>query len=66
MGGRFAHPPSPLSFRIMRGSDCQPLLRYVKETGLGGIEAITPRPEGDVTLDEIKEALGNDLFLLDG
>lgn len=46
--------------------DCRPLLRYAKETGLDGIEAITPRPQGDVTLEEIKDALGDDLFLLDG
>jgi hypothetical protein len=46
--------------------DCGPLLRYAKETGLDGIEAITPRPQGDVTLDEIKAALGDELFLLDG
>jgi hypothetical protein len=46
--------------------DCKPLLRYAKETGLDGIEAITPCPQGDVTLEEIKDALGDDLFLLDG
>jgi hypothetical protein len=46
--------------------DCAPLLPYAKETGLDGIEAITPKPQGDVTLDEIKEALGDEMFLLDG
>ena len=46
--------------------DCRPLLPYARETGLDGIEAITPRPQGDVTLEEIKEGLGDDLFLLDG
>lgn len=46
--------------------DCGPLLRYARETGLDGIEAITPHPQGDVTLEEMKEALGDDLFLLDG
>jgi len=45
--------------------DCKPLLPYAKDTGLDGIEAITPQPQGDVTLDEIKEALG-DMWLLDG
>ena len=44
---------------------CAPLLRYARETGLDGIEAITPKPQGDVVLEEIKEALG-DMFLLDG
>jgi hypothetical protein len=46
--------------------DCKPLLPYARETGLDGIEAITPKPQGDVTLEEIKEALGDQLFLLDG
>jgi len=45
--------------------DCKPLLPFAKETGLDGIEAITPRPQGDVTLEEMKAALG-DMFLLDG
>ena len=44
---------------------CKPLLPYAKETGLDGIEAITPLPQGDVTLEETKQALG-DMFLLDG
>jgi len=46
--------------------DTRPLLPYAKETGLDGIEAITPRPQGDVTLAEIKTALGDEIFLLDG
>jgi hypothetical protein len=46
--------------------DTKPLLQFARETRLDGIEAITPWPQGDVTLDEIKEALGDDLFLLDG
>ena len=33
---------------------------------MDGIEAITPIPQGDVTLEEIKEGLGEELFLLDG
>jgi len=45
--------------------DTKPLLRYARETGLDGIEAITPKPQGDVTLEEAKAALG-DMFLLDG
>jgi hypothetical protein len=44
---------------------CKPLLPYARETGLDGIEAITPLPQGDVTLEETKKALG-DMFLLDG
>jgi hypothetical protein len=46
--------------------DTGPLLPYARETGLDGIEAITPWPQGDVTLEQIKEALGDTMFLLDG
>ncbi|WP_428938998.1 uroporphyrinogen decarboxylase family protein [Fontivita pretiosa] len=45
--------------------NCKPLLRYARQTGLDGIEAITPLPQGDVTLEEVRQALG-DMFLLDG
>ncbi len=43
----------------------KPLLPYARDTGLDGIEAITPLPQGDVTLEEAKAALG-DMYLLDG
>ena len=46
--------------------DTKSLLPFAHETGLDGIEAITPEPQGDVTLEEVKEALGDDIFLLDG
>ena len=46
--------------------DVGPLLRYAQQTGLDGIEAITPKPQGDVDLAEIKAALGDRLFLIDG
>lgn len=46
--------------------DTGPLLPYAKETGLDGIEAITPKPQGDVSLEQIKEGLGDQLYLLDG
>jgi hypothetical protein len=42
------------------------LLPFAKVCGLDGIEAITPAPQGDVTLEETKEALGDDVFLIDG
>ncbi len=45
--------------------DTKTLLPLAKETGLDAIEAITPVPQGDVTLEETKAALG-DMFLLDG
>jgi hypothetical protein len=44
----------------------KPLLKYAKRSGLDGIEAITPLPQGDVTIEEAKEALGDDIYLLDG
>ena len=46
--------------------DVKPLLQFARETGLDGIEAVTPAPQGDVTLEEIKSALGDDMFLQDG
>ena len=46
--------------------DCRPLLPYARETGLDGIEAITPAPQGDVTLEETRTALGDSMFLIDG
>ena len=46
--------------------DVKPLLKYAKFSGLDGIEAITPKPQGDVTLEEIKAALGDEMFLVDG
>jgi hypothetical protein len=46
--------------------DTKTLLPYARVSGLDGIEAITPAPQGDVTLEEVKEALGEDVFLLDG
>ncbi len=46
--------------------DCGPLLPHAQETGLDGIEAITPAPQGDVTLEQIREGLGDQMFLLDG
>jgi hypothetical protein len=46
--------------------DTKPLLPYARQTGLDGIEAVTPKPQGDVTLEEVKESLGNDMFLIDG
>ncbi len=42
------------------------LLPYARISGLDGIEAITPQPQGDVTLEEVKDALGDQIYLLDG
>lgn len=46
--------------------DTGPLLPYARQTGLDGIEAITPQPQGDVTLQQTREALGDQMVLLDG
>lgn len=42
------------------------LMEYYQDTGLDGIEAITPIPQGDVTLEEVHQYLGDNMFLLDG
>lgn len=41
------------------------LLPLLKECEWDGIEAATPMPQGDVTLEELKDAMGN-MVLLDG
>ena len=41
-------------------------LKYALETELNGIEALTPLPQGDMTLEEMKQALGEKMVLLDG
>jgi len=41
------------------------ILKYLKQMPFDGIEALTPTPQGDVTLEEIKEHIGNKV-LLDG
>ena len=41
------------------------LLPYFTDLPFDGLEALTAKPQGDVTLEEIKEALGNKI-LLDG
>lgn len=43
----------------------QGLMGFYRQTGLDGIEAITPIPQGDVTLEEAKENLG-DMIMMDG
>ena len=43
----------------------RPLLPYLKSMPFDGLEALTPTPQGDVTIEEIKEHIG-DKVLLDG
>lgn len=55
--GRFCH--------IHMDGALKPLLPLINEAGFDGIEAATPLAQGDVTLEELKEAMG-DTILLDG
>ncbi|NQT32606.1 MAG: hypothetical protein HQ594_02915 [Candidatus Omnitrophica bacterium] len=55
--GKFCH--------IHMDGAIKPLLPFINETVFDGIEAATPLPQGDVTLEELKEAIG-DIILLDG
>jgi len=55
--GKFCH--------IHMDGSLKPILPYLKELEFDGIEAATPLPQGDVSLEELKEALG-DKILLDG
>ena len=41
------------------------LLKYLKDLPFDGLEALTPTPQGDVSLEEIRESIG-DKILLDG
>lgn len=41
------------------------ILPYLKESGLDGVEALTPEPMCDMTLEDIKQAVGNKLVCLD-
>ena len=43
----------------------QGLLPYLADLPFDGLEALTPKPQGDVTLEEMAEAMG-DKILLDG
>jgi len=55
--GRYVHTHWDGNSRLM--------LPYLKETGLDGVEALTPAPMGDITLEEIKEAVGDGMVVLD-
>jgi hypothetical protein len=41
------------------------MLPYLKDTGLDAVEALTPKPMGDMTLEDIKEAVGDNMVCLD-
>lgn len=55
--GKFCH--------IHMDGALKPLLPYIRDSGFDAIEAATPLPQGDVTLEELKDAMG-DTILMDG
>ncbi len=55
--GKFCH--------IHMDGSLKPLLPLINKAGFDGIEAATPLPQGDVTLEELKDALGKTI-LIDG
>jgi hypothetical protein len=46
--------------------DTKALLPLVNDCGLDGIEAVTPEPQGDITICELRDAMDRNLFLFDG
>ncbi len=62
--GQFLHKSGKFTHSHWDG-DVKRILKYAKDCELDGIEAITPIPQGDVSLEEIKDALG-DMYLIDG
>ncbi len=42
------------------------LLPLLRESGLDGVEALTVKPVGDITLEDIEKLLGDDMIILDG
>ena len=55
--GRFVHTHWDGNSRLM--------LPFLRETRLDGVEALTPEPMGDMTLEQIKEAVGDRMVVLD-
>jgi uroporphyrinogen-III decarboxylase len=46
---------------------CKNLLPLAKETGLDGLEAVTPEPQGDVTIEDMKKyIIDRGMYLRDG
>lgn len=55
--GRYAHTHWDGNSRSM--------LPYLQESGVHGVEALPPLPMGDMTLEEIKAAVGDNIVVLD-
>lgn len=53
--GKFCH--------IHMDGSLKKLLPLINKAGFDGIEAATPLPQGDVTLEELKDALGDTIFI---
>ncbi|MBN2853328.1 MAG: hypothetical protein JXQ23_11395 [Clostridia bacterium] len=62
--GKLLHKGGKFTYSHWDG-DVKRILSYAKDCELDGIEAVTPVPQGDVTLAEAKEAMG-DMFMIDG
>ena len=41
------------------------ILKYLQPSGLQAVEALTPEPMGDMTLEMIRDAIGEDMVVLD-
>ncbi|HDI86444.1 MAG TPA: hypothetical protein ENF83_03455 [Candidatus Korarchaeota archaeon] len=55
--GRFVHTHWDGNSRL--------ILPFLRETHLDGVEALTPAPMGNITLEQIKEAVGDKMVVLD-
>lgn len=44
----------------------KPLLQLLRESSLDGVEALTVKPVGDMTLKDIEDFLGDEMVILDG
>ena len=53
--GKFCH--------IHMDGSLKPLLSLINQAGFDGIEAATPLPQGDISLEELKDALGDTILL---
>ena len=63
--GEILHGAGKFLFSHWDG-ECKTYLKFAKSCYLDGIEAVTPVPQGDVTLEEVKEAFGDEILLIDG
>ncbi len=55
---RRLHNANKIAFIHIDGS-CKNLLPYLSEMSFDGYEALTPKPQGDVTVEEIRKSVGD-------